>query len=393
MREQLPPTVVLLTPRGRGAVATLLVEGPGAVEAVAALVRTAGGRPWSGAPADRPVFGRFGPEPAEEVVVRRRADGPVELHCHGGVAAVEMVRRALVARGCRETDWRQWLRHGCKDLIAAEARIALADARTERAAAVLLDQFLGALRREITGIVQAVECADREAALTRLGDLLARAPVGCHLAEPWQVVLAGRPNVGKSSLVNALLGFSRAIVHHEPGTTRDVVTALTALDGWPVQLADTAGLREGRGPVEQAGVALAREQLAAADLAVLVFDLSRPWSEEDAALRASAPGALVVHNKCDLLPSRTGLPACLSPSFPLSPDHRPPGLSVSALTGEGVGELAGRIARRLVPAPPSPGTAVPFAPAHVEAIRSALAALERGDQDRVVAALRRIVGA
>jgi tRNA modification GTPase len=89
------------------------------------------------------------------------------------------------------------------------------------------------------------------------------------------VVIAGPPNVGKSSLINALLGYQRAIVFDQPGTTRDVLTATTAIDGWPVELADTAGIREGDDAIETEGVARALAEIRAADLVVEVWDASQ----------------------------------------------------------------------------------------------------------------------
>src|SRR5262249_26206167 len=134
-----------------------------------------------------------------------------------------------------------------------------------------------------------------------LDKLLALAPVGLHLAQPWRLVVAGPPNVGKSSLVNALVGFERAIVFDQPGTTRDVVTALTAFSGLPVELCDTAGLRNTDDSLEAAGVARAQEQAAAADLVLLVLDVSQPWMADQRELVDTWPRAIVVLNKADLV--------------------------------------------------------------------------------------------
>src|SRR6185295_10091722 len=186
--------------------------------------------------------------------------------------------------------------------------------------------------------------------------------------EPWRVVLAGRPNVGKSSLINALVGYNRSIVYDMPGTTRDVVTAITAIDGWPVELSDTAGLRAGSDSLEQAGVQLAREQLTRADLVVLVFDMSQAWPAADDSLISELPSALVVHNKCVLPPAT---------------EHaRPPGILTSAVAGTGLADLERAIARRLVADPPVQGEAVVFAENQIAVLGHVLAAIESGDMLR-----------
>jgi len=171
--------------------------------------------------------------------------------------------------------------------------------------------------------------------------------------------------VGKSSLLNALLGCSRALVNPAPGTTRDVLAARTAMDGWPVELVDTAGLREAEHPLEQAGVGLAQRELDEADLVVLVFDRSVTWCAEDEELLRNHPGALVVHNKADL-------PEILNP-------RRPPGLVVSAAQGQGLDALMRAIVDRLVPERPAPAAAVPFTAAQDEALAAARRALGLGD--------------
>jgi tRNA modification GTPase len=350
----LPLCVIRLTPPGRGAVATLRVEGSGAVAAVALHFHARGGRPLAAYPAEQIVVGRFGGEAGEEVVACRRSDTAVELHCHGGRAAVARIVESLVAAGCQPVPWRDWTRTQADDPIAAAALVALADVRTERTAAILLDQYHGALRRAMDEIQQDIDRGDASAARERIETLLAREKLGRHLTRPWSVVLAGRPNVGKSSLMNALAGYGRAIVHHAPGTTRDAVALTTAIDGWPVELCDTAGLRTAEDAVERAGVKRARERLALADVAVLVTDRSVPWSAEDQALSDQWPAAVLVYNKCDL---------------PVPPGDRPPGLSISALRGEGLDVLLSTIGQRLAPDLPPPGAAVPFSSEQVETLR------------------------
>lgn len=356
------PRIIQLTPPGRGAIASLLIEGSQAVEIVDRHFRSRGG-PLARREVDRLAVGRIGPEPGEEIVARRCADGSVELHGHGGMAAVTRIVDLLAGEGCEVLDWRRWCGERPDDRISTAAWVALADARTQRTAGILLDQHQGALRRALNAASAALENGEAATAAAILQRLLSHAATGLHLITPWRVVVAGEPNVGKSSLINALLGFQRAIVAPTPGTTRDVVTAVTAVDGWPVELADTAGLRTSAEPIEQAGVALARERLAAADLVLLVFDASRPWSVADGQLAASMPQALVVHNKCDV-PSGS---------------ERPAAVSVSAHTGEGIDRLLTQISHRLVLHPIPPGEAAPFLPDDVAQLQAAAEAIASGE--------------
>jgi tRNA modification GTPase len=293
----------------------------------------------------------------EGVVVCRTAPERIEIHCHGGKAAVAVIVEELAAAGFRRLDWRDWAALAEPDPLAAQARIALAEARTKRTAAILLDQYRGALRTALEALVLDLFSQQRESARERLDELLRFEALGLRLTRPWKVVLAGRPNVGKSSLINALLGYRRSIVHDTPGVTRDVVTASTALNGWPVEFADTAGVRESDDPLESAGVARTREELQTADLACLVFDAAQPWSAEDDELHVAVPAALVVHNKCDLVQSW--------------PKDRPRGIVVSALSGIGLEELKQVLATRFAPDPPRPGAAVPFTAEQVQVLHDA----------------------
>ena len=188
----------------------------------------------------------------------------------------------------------------------------------------------------------------------------------CIWSQPFQVALAGPPNVGKSSLINALVGYERAIVFDAPGTTRDVVTAETAIDGWPLALSDTAGLCDGTDPLED----LRRAKCAG------TTRNGRPGGargrcesvpeSDDRRLRTAYPGALVAMNKCDL-----------APPFDVSGERTV--LRTSAVTGEGIADLLRTIGRRLVRDPPPARRRCPLPAAQVHAVRQALSAVERRD--------------
>jgi tRNA modification GTPase len=350
----------LLTPVGRGAVAVVGLCGPGAAAIVARHFQPATGTAAE-LPRGRIRFGRWhaalddAHDVGEELVVCRRGDDDFEIHCHGGAAASAAILAGLRADGAAIIPWTEWNATRGDAPIACEAREALARARTTRTAAVLVDQLGGALRRALDEATRLLESGDVGTARSRIDGLLARSTIGLRLTEPFRVVLTGRPNVGKSSLINALVGYRRAVVFDEPGTTRDVVTAAAVLDGWPVELSDTAGIREAGDELEAAGIAAARRRLAKADLVVAVFDRSAPWCDADAALLAAHPEAVVVHNKADLpeIVERT----------------RPPGLIVSAVAKTGIDELIAEIVARLVPNPPKPGDAVPFTRRQVEELQ------------------------
>jgi len=357
--------VLLLTPPGRGAIATLRVEGAAALAAVAEDFTGSAATPWETAETTRPLFGHFGAAPREPVVVCRRSAAAVEIHCHGGIVAVERIIECLVARGAVVLPWQPGIASAAADPLTAAAHVALADARTERAAAILLDQYAGALRAAVNAVERALAGGDLPAAAAMVAELLARADLGLHLATPWRVVIAGPPNAGKSSLLNALLGYTRAIVHPTAGTTRDVVTAATAIDGWPVELADTAGLRDTAGALEQAGIALAQQEMDRADLVLRVVDVEQSWDGDELAVLASSARVIVVLNKVDRLPSPPRLAFA--------------GYPASALTGQGIDVLLPAISQRLVPAPPAAGAAVPFTSTQVATLRETLAFIKAHD--------------
>lgn len=368
-----PPAnrAALLTPAGRGAVASLQIDGPQSAEFIARHFR----RPNASLALRRVYVGHWNASStaavklgiSEEVVVCQIAPQRFEVHCHGGSAASQRILADLEHDGCRILSWRDWFAAVEPSPIRAAAMSLLAEARTERTALVLLDQYQGALDRAIaeihSAILGAAESQRGELALGRIDALFGRAPLGLHLIEPWRVVLAGAPNAGKSSLVNALVGYRRSIVHERPGTTRDAVSVATSLDGWPIELIDTAGLRASDDALESAGIVRAREQAAAADLVLLVIDVTAASSADPPTLSASQTSKrILVYNKIDLLEPRNGFAA------EYAGGERLVGVAVSAVTGAGLDSLIGEIVMRCVGNPPTVGAAVPFLASQIESL-------------------------
>jgi tRNA modification GTPase len=382
-----PTYVVELTPPGRAAVAVVLVAGPEALRVVGQSFMPASGRPIDDLPFGQIVLGRWGEPDGEELIVCPRGEDQIEVHCHGGSAAIEAIIDRLVAIGCQRISWQEWVRQSCgrvspkldiasaaADATTCAAEIALAEATTVRAAAILLDQYHGALSRAIRAVLEAIAAADWPRAREILDGMLRWRELGLHLTKPWRVVLTGAPNVGKSSLINALAGFERAIVSPQPGTTRDVVTTTTAIAGWPVQLADTAGLRETSDELESAGVSLAEDAMTDADLVIFVRDASDVRSNISVSLPQKVR-IIQVQNKIDLV---TGA---------VQEAVASPVIATSAVTGEGLSDLLEAIGRTLVPVIPPSGTAIPFTTEQVSAIEAARDAIGGDDAGGVAARL------
>ena len=335
------------TAPGRGGVAVVRVSGPEAFAVATAL---------TGRRVDASRAGRFfhavlrqGGKVLDDGLVLVFAapasytgEDVVEFQTHGGVVAPRRVLAACLACGARlarrgEFTQRAFL-NGRLDISAAEAVIDLVDAKTDRAADDAVARLGGAAARADAGLYaaaldissrleHALDFSEDElppgyveevtADIASLGARIAseqtRLREGKILREGALVVLAGPPNAGKSSLLNALLGEKRAIVSEVAGTTRDAIEEWLDVAGWPVRLVDTAGLRHAADAVEAEGVDRAEELIARADLVV--------------ALDLDVPRALRVHSKCDLV--------------------RGDGLNVSAVTGEGLDALKAAIAARL----------------------------------------------
>lgn len=341
--------VSVLTPPGSGAVATIALRGPHAWDLVRRFFRPATN---TCLPAEPPLwrcyFGYWGAALADEVLLAVVGADAVEIHCHGGAQLVRILVDELQAAGAQEVP-----------ALSEPLLQLLAEAPTRRLAELLLDQWYGACAAAFRRVLEEHDGAT-------LAELARYASLGRRLNVPWQVAIAGPPNAGKSSLLNALVGFPRAIVSPIPGTTRDAVSVTLAFDGWPVQLVDTAGLRDTSEELEAAGIARTRRWLQQADVILWLIDAT---TGEGLDVPPPAPDrTLLVANKCDLLS------AMAHP--PLLPAHA---LRVSARTGEGLDRLCNQIVQRLIPAPPPPGAAIPFTPALADAVEQAWHSWQRGD--------------
>ena len=328
----------IATPPGAGGVGIVRVSGPLALTIAQRVFRGNGdGAGWE---SHRLYHGRVvdaaGKPLDDALAVLMRAprsytgEDVVELHCHGSPVALHDVLRATLAYGARLAEAGEFTRraflNGRLDLAQAEAVIELIRARSEAGATMAAEQLLGRLSRDLDEVRSAlldiraqlevqIDFSEEDVAVDQqrlASDIgLAREQVLALLSSYRQgklardglrVTIAGKPNVGKSSLLNALLSEERAIVTAIPGTTRDTLEETVNFDGFPVVLADTAGLREASDPVEEIGVRRAHAKLADADVVIAVFDTSRPWErEDDQVLRAvAARTAVAVLNKSDL---------------------------------------------------------------------------------------------
>lgn len=349
------------TAAGPAAIGVVRLSGPGAHALALRLCRDLSSPPperrltltWlvhpeTGGPLDQALAVFFAPDASYT------GEEAVEFQCHGGRVTPGRVLQACLAAGARPAlpgeFTRRALASGRMDLLQAEAVALLAEAPTEAAADLALAALAGEPSRAVSALVDDLldALADCEAALdfadedgivvplegvvaavrdsvTRMDDWLDQARAARPGLDGVRIALVGPPNAGKSSLFNALLGRDRAIVHEEPGTTRDVVTEPIPLGGVPCVLVDTAGLRETATPIEAEGVRRAVRAAREADVTVLVLDGGVPDLPEDLP-------------SCDVcVPAKSDAWARPDPAFP-----PPPGVPcrpTSALTGAGLPEL------------------------------------------------------
>ncbi len=333
-----------LTGTGRSAIATIRLTGAlSALDAPTALFRAANRKPLREQSLNVLCFGIWG-DPGEDVVLCRTSENSVEVSCHGGVAAVARVLEDAAGRGFSRPN----------EVSNQDILDALKRARTQRTAEILLEQASGIWAQFAHDITRFFPDEARH----RIDLALSWAEFGRHLTEPWNVVLCGRPNVGKSSLMNALAGFTRSIVSEQAGTTRDLVTLETAIDGWPVRITDTAGVRETSDLIEQTGVRQTLSAIDQADLALIVLDGSEQLQPEDQLLlNQIVKRRLIIAHKSDL-------PVSLEESVSAG------SLPVSSASGQGVEALLRAISTALVPVCPLPGQLIPVTPQRESELRA-----------------------
>jgi len=288
----------------------------------------------------------------------------VEITCHGGILPAKLVLDALLANGARLAEPGEFTRraflNGRLDLAQAEAVADLIHSRTELALAAANEQLAGKLSRRINRLrddlmhtlahLEAhIDFPDEDIApdtkeqllrqlensVSFMDELLRTANEGQVLRRGIRAAIVGRPNVGKSSLLNQLLGRDRAIVSPIPGTTRDTIEETANIRGLPLVFIDTAGLREAHDELEQEGIRRSRESLARAEFILHVLDASEPLANADEKyfVEFAAKKRILVRNKIDL-PRKLNLQAFLDKALAASPSP-PGGDQVSAGTGEG----------------------------------------------------------
>lgn len=363
-----------LTARSRGAIACFAIWGAGSEDALDSVVELAGYPALRSLDAGKFGYGRWktGPLEGEDLMILRLDASRFELHCHGSPIGTDLICRMFSDLGgnaasaeeyllLSEPGW--WPATSHRKMLAAPTR------KTLEFIATTIPRW----PVEICELRSMIQNRDWAEARQAVQAILRWSQFGQHLTTPWRVILCGKPNVGKSSLINRLAGFERAVVHHVPGTTRDRISHRTALNGWPVELTDTAGLRVNPSdPIEQQGMELARQQIERSDLVIAVFDASEPWTADDQQLWSDElRHGLLVWNKIDQAIE------CL----------RPRGIAVSAMTGEGIDGLIATIVERLVPDHPEPGDLIPVSDAQVSRLRKLLSLLEQQHSSEALALL------
>lgn len=312
----------------------------------------------------------------ESVVVCRTEEERFEIHCHGGQAASSIILARLASDGFHIVSPLRGLRHGL-DPVQSHAQQDLLAAESMATAAILLDQYRGSLSSEIRQVIAHIQEGRITLALEKLKQLLKFGEFGSHLVHPWRVVLAGPPNAGKSSLLNAILGYQRAIVHTSAGTTRDLLSERTSIEGWPIEIIDSAGVRDTEDPIERIGVESSLDMINTADLVLLLVAPEQGWSETHKTIyRCCQKRLMVIQTKCDQSSQSSEIPLS---SMPI--------VSTSVFEGKTIEELMKRVCSTLVPHVPESGAAIPFRPDQITVFQASVDLIE---QDQPLAAVREL---
>lgn len=327
------------TPAGEGGIGVIRISGPDSLNIIENIYRR---KTNGGLQSHRFYYGTIVvPESSvvldEALVVYMRAphsftrEDVVEIQCHSGTVIIQQILQQVLRAGARLAEPGEFTKraflNGRIDLVQAEAVIDLIRAKTDAAVTVARQQVSGALSQALFQVREHIRYAlaiieayvdfpeedlvsadnailfDRiNAARTLIGELLCSYDQGKVIREGVSVLIIGKPNVGKSSILNALLMEKRAIVTSVPGTTRDIIEEVVNINGLPVKLLDTAGIRDTDDPVEREGVNIAKQKISAADIVLLVLDASSPFDADDQAVVDCLGGSnfLLVLNKMDL---------------------------------------------------------------------------------------------
>ena len=372
----------IATPHGAGGIGIIRVSGGDALGVARRVFRPAAGGTLGDIAPYTAHYGQIvatdGTVIDECILLYMRAphsytgEDTAELQCHGGAVVLREVLLRTWETGARPAEAGEFTKraflHGRLDLARAEGVMELIAAKSTRAARAARERLAGAfshavtdIRTQILGAVAHIEAgidfpeddipaasaerlaAEIDAASAAVRRLLAGADTGRILRDGVKTVIVGRPNVGKSSLLNALLGMERAIVTDVPGTTRDIIEEEISVAGIPLRLLDTAGLRAAEDAVEQIGVARTEQHLTDAELILAVFDASEPLTAEDHALltRLSAASADII-----ILCSKEDRPSVLSAADFSA--VAAPVLRISAQEGTGLDALREEIAAHIV---------------------------------------------
>jgi len=377
MSEACTDTIAAIaTAAGEGAIAIVRVSGPDSL-GIADRIFKGKGSPPSSRPAYSFLHGtiRSAEGTADEVIVliyraphSYTKEDAVEIQGHGGSSAARRILRAVLDEGARMAEPGEFTKraflNGRIDLLQAEAVLDLIRSKTDKAAEAALEQLGGALSRSFNTLYDSIMelAGDLEATLdfsedelpgsvtqtvrmklksieSQFDQLLESWNEGHLLREGALVVIAGRPNVGKSTLLNALIGKDRAIVTSIPGTTRDTIEEQLVIDGYLVRLIDTAGLRDSSCEIESEGIRRAKHQLDHADVIIYMIDGSLPFDNNDIGLLIEYENkkTIIVINKSDVFGKKNITP--FEPNRSL--------LMISAARQEGLDELKTAIVKTL----------------------------------------------